>query len=287
MNNTPIKIRYLKLSDIPDAMQIVLAEGWNQTEKDWEILIRGSQNICFAAIAGNQLVGTATAINYANIVSWIGMILVDKKFRGQGISKLLLKSLFDELKTDKSIKLDATPAGQPVYEKLGFVDEYTISRMVNSSFTGLPNLDFKTTSQQIQTKDTQKIVEFDKQVFGADRKQLIQTLINNFPEKSWVLKDGDKIVGFALGRQGNKHHQIGPVSAMSVLTTKQLISNALQSLKGESIVIDILDDKPELQLWLKSIGFEKRRYFTRMFLKNNKSPGEVNSQFIIAGPEFG
>jgi len=287
MKNAPVKIRHLKLSDIPDAMQLVLAESWNQTEKDWEILIRGSQNICFAAIINNQLVGTATAINYNNIVSWIGMVLVDKKFRGQGISKLLLESLFKGLETCESIKLDATFAGQPVYNKLEFTNEYTIARMVNSSFAGLPNLDFKTTSQQIQTKDIQEIVEFDRQVFGASRKQLIKTLINNFPEKSWVQKDGDKIVGFALGRQGNKHHQIGPVSALSVFTARQLISKVLQNLKGESIVIDILDDKPELQLWLKSIGFEKQRFFTRMFLKNNKSPGEVNSQFLICAPEFG
>ncbi len=287
MNNTPVKIRHLQLSNIADAMKLVLAENWNQTEKDWEILIRGSQNICFAAIAGNQLVGTATAINYANIVSWIGMVLVDKKFRGQGISKLLLKSLFDELKSCKSIKLDATPAGQPVYKTLGFADEYTISRMVNSSFAGLPNIDFENTIQQIKHDDILAIIEFDKQVFGADRKQIIQILINDYPKNSWVQKEGNKIVGFALGRQGNKHHQIGPVSAMSVLTTKQLISNALQRLKGESIVIDILDDKPELQSWLKSIGFEKQRYFTRMFLKNNKSPGKVHSQFIICGPEFG
>ena len=287
MKTSPIKIRHLQLSDIPGAMQLVLAEGWNQTEKDWDILIGNSQNVCFAAIADNQLVGTATAINYANIVSWIGMVLVDKKFRGQGISKLLLNSMFDELKLCKSIKLDATPAGQPVYKKLEFADEYTISRMVNSSFAGLPNIDFENNIQQIQQKDISAIIEFDKQTFGADRKQLIHGLIKDFPEKSCVQKEGNKIVGFALGRQGNRHHQIGPVSALSDFAAKQLITKALHDLKGESIVIDILDNKPELQLWLKSIGFEKQRYFTRMFLKNNESPGKMNSQFLICGPEFG
>ena len=287
MNNKPIKIRHLKLSDISDAMQLVLAEGWNQTEKDWEILIGDSQNICFAAVVDNQLVGTATAINYANIVSWIGMVLVDKNYRGRGISKLLLNELFDKLQTCQSIKLDATLAGQPVYKKMDFADEYTISRMVNSSFADLPDLDFETTSQQIQTEDIAEIIEFDKRVFGADRKQLIHGLIKDSPEKSWVQKEGNKIVGFALGRHGNRHHQIGPVSALSVFAAKQLISKALLNLKGESIVIDVLDDKLELQLWLTSIGFIKQRYFTRMFLKNNKSPGKVNSQFLICGPEFG
>lgn len=287
MNNTTTKIRHLQLADIHDAMNLVLAESWNQTEKDWEILIRESQNICLAAIIDNQLVGTATAINYANSVSWIGMVLVDKNYRGRGISKILLNELFDKPQTCKSIKLDATPAGQPVYKKLGFTDEYTISRMVNSSFASLPNINFENTIQQIRQEDISAVIEFDKQVFGADRKQLIQAFINDFPQKSWVQKEDNNIVGFALGRQGNRHHQIGPVSAISVFAAQQLISKALQSLKGESIVIDVLDDKPKLQAWLTSIGFVKQRYFTRMFRKNNPSPGKINSQFLIAGPEFG
>ena len=287
MNNTTTKIRHLQLADIHDAMNLVLAESWNQTEKDWEILIRESQNICLAAIIDNQLVGTATAINYANSVSWIGMVLVGKNYRGRGISKILLNELFDKPQTCKSIKLDATPAGQPVYKKLGFTDEYTISRMVNSSFASLPNINFENTIQQIRQEDISAVIEFDKQVFGADRKQLIQAFINDFPQKSWVQKEDNNIVGFALGRQGNRHHQIGPVSAISVFAAQQLISKALQSLKGESIVIDVLDDKPKLQAWLTSIGFVKQRYFTRMFRKNNPSPGKINSQFLIAGPEFG
>ncbi len=65
-------------------MRIKKAEGWNQTEKDWELLIQYRGSVNLVAVLENQIVGTVTALNYAHTVAWIGMMLVDKKFRGRG-----------------------------------------------------------------------------------------------------------------------------------------------------------------------------------------------------------
>jgi hypothetical protein len=35
----PVRIRPLQHSDIAQAMRLKNLEGWNQTEKDWEILL--------------------------------------------------------------------------------------------------------------------------------------------------------------------------------------------------------------------------------------------------------
>ena len=287
MANNSIQIRRLVSEDIPAAMGLVFAEGWNQTKNDWQLLINNPQNVCFAAELDGKLVGTATAINYNDEVAWIGMVMVDKECRGRGISKVLLVAIFEQLTSCKSIKLDATPAGQPVYKKLGFEDEYMISRMINPAFHQSLRIIGETVLQQIQKEDIPEIIKFDKQAFGADRSQLISTLIHDFPEMCLVLKRGNEISGFALGRQGNKHHQIGPVMAKSHNDAQVLISNTLKDLQEQSIVIDILEDKVELAGWLCNIGFEKQRNFTRMFLGNNTSPGIINQQYFISGPEFG
>ena len=76
-----IVIRNLLVKDIPKAMELVFAEKWNQTEKDWEILISGKHNICMAVEISGHLVATATAMNYENKVAWIGMVLVNREFR--------------------------------------------------------------------------------------------------------------------------------------------------------------------------------------------------------------
>ena len=78
-----IFIKKLTIQDIEQAIKLSNAEKWNQTEKDWGLLIRNPQNICLAAKDGENIIGTATAINYANDVAWIGMVIVHKEYRGR------------------------------------------------------------------------------------------------------------------------------------------------------------------------------------------------------------
>ena len=101
---------------------------WSYVRNRWK-----PENICLAAIEDQKVIGTATAINYSNQVAWIGMVLVDQEYRGRGVSKLLLTGLFEKLNSCKSIKLDATPAGKPVYQKFDIKTEYLIHRMTIDS----------------------------------------------------------------------------------------------------------------------------------------------------------
>ncbi len=85
-----VDLRKLKLWEIEQAIQLSKAENWNQTEKEWELLIGNPQKICSAATFGDSLAGTATAINYENNFALIGMVNFDKEYRVQKISKMLL-----------------------------------------------------------------------------------------------------------------------------------------------------------------------------------------------------
>ena len=287
MSNESFNVRPMKPGDIPDAYKLSNAEGWNQTESDWKLLIANTQNTCLIAECGNKIIGTTTAINYANKVAWIGMVLVDKEYRGRGVSKSLLINIFKELESCKSIKLDATPAGQPVYKKFQFEDEYFIVRMTNSSMKNFPIDDYDIMPELIQLNQIQEIVAFDELLFGANRIQLIEFLIRKYPGKAWLLKRNNRIAGFALGRDGNKYHQIGPVMASTTSDAKILIKSALEELNNQPIVVDVLYDKEDLLSWLNSIGFIKQRHFVRMYKKENPFPGVIAKQHLICGPEFG
>lgn len=287
MSQENISIRNLQKEDIPAAMKLVLAEGWNQTQKDWKLFIGNPKNICKCAEFDGKLVGTTTSYIYSNEIAWISMVLVNKEFRGKGISKLLLNSVLYELNNCKSIKLDATQAGKPIYEKFGFVEEYSISRLVNTSVNQTINESFDTLPKKIYIGDAPKIIDFDKQVFGSARNELLRFWIVDSPENCWLIKREGQISGFMLGRQGNRFFQIGPVSAKNLADAKVLILQTLENLKGKSVVIDVMDDKQELVDWLKKFGFEKVREFTRMFKKTNQHSGKSDCQFLIGGPEFG
>lgn len=288
MNELAFTLRKLQLSDIDSAMKLSSAEGWNQTKNDWKFLIENLENICMAAECDNKTIGTTTAINYSNQVIWIGMVLVDKEYRGYGVSKTLLTKIFEKLKFCKSVKLDATLDGQHVYKKFNFKDQYSIVRMVGAAIKNLPCVeDNDLLIETINLNDVPEIIALDEFAFGANRSVLIEFLVREFPNKGWVLKKKDRIVGTALGRDGNKYHQIGPLVASSTTDAKMLISKALNMMKNQSVVVDVLCDKEELIDWLCSLGFIRQRQFIRMYQKKIYFPGMIDRQFLIGGPEFG
>ncbi|MEO9005420.1 MAG: GNAT family N-acetyltransferase [Ginsengibacter sp.] len=288
MNELAFTLRKLQLSDIADAMKLSSAEGWNQTKIDWKFLIENPENICMAAKYDNKIIGTTTAINYSNQVAWIGMVLVDKEYRGYGVSKTLLRNIFEKLEFCKSVKLDATPDGQHIYKKFNFKDQYPIVRMVGEVIENLPSVvDNDVLIESINPNDIPEIIALDEFAFGANRSVLIDFLIRKFPHKGWVLKRNDRIVGITLGRDGNKYHQVGPVVASCTADAKILISKALKMMKNQSMVVDVTGDKEELIDWLCSLGFVIQRQFIRMYQRINYFPGAIDRQFLIGGPEIG
>lgn len=278
-------IRNLAIEDIPEAMKLVLAEGWNQTENDWKLFIENQDNNCKCLIAEGHLVGTATSYRFSKDLAWVSMVLVDKNFRGRGYGKVLMKAVLAELKDCKSVKLDATPAGEKVYEKLGFEKEYSISRWICDSFVS--RIHNNPGISEIKNTDLKLVIDFDKNAFGAERSKLIRSLDENFPQMCRISKIKNEISGIALGRIGNRHYQIGPVAANSDTVAKNLIASVLAGLQNQSVVIDVLDDKAELTRWLSDLGFQQKRQFWRMYLNDNSYSGKPAQQFAICGPEFG
>ena len=280
-------IRDMKLSDMDSLMKLKDAEGWNQLEKDWALLINYPESVNLVAVLDNRIVGTVTAINYANTVAWIGMMLVDREYRGRGISKLLLLDAIDKLKKCKSIKLDATPAGRPIYLKLGFIDEYTLYRMTNPSVSKISLRDNSVETEKMRPGDIPKVAAFDKWVFGADRTELITLLYESCPELAWLIKENNRVAGFCLGRRGQNFTQIGPVYASSTKGVEALIRSAINQIIGQAVVVDIPAERSETKRWLEACGFISQRPFERMYLTSNPHPGNIESQYLISGPELG
>ena len=80
-------------------MALVRQAGWNQTAFDWMRFLRAQPDGCFAATAGDQLVGTVTTIVYDRHpavaeadahLAWIGMLIVDAESSRAGSGQRLL-----------------------------------------------------------------------------------------------------------------------------------------------------------------------------------------------------
>ena len=200
---------------------------------------------------------------------------------------MILTELLYKLQSCRSVKLDATPAGQPVYEKFGFRDEYTIDRMTNPKVHTAKRRDGKGSVEPAGHADLNRIIALDSEIFGAERSLLLKSLIREFPYKAWMVKEKGDIAGFSLGRQGTRFHHIGPVFARSAEIAGMIVESAVSELQDKAVVVDVLSDKTKIISFLLESGFSRQRHFVRMFQEKNPFPGKPENQYLICGPEFG
>ena len=74
MSSDNISIRELSEADIAAADLLRQKAGWNQTHADWLRTIRYEPRGCFAAVRGDEIVGTVTTTTYGTALGWIGMM---------------------------------------------------------------------------------------------------------------------------------------------------------------------------------------------------------------------
>ncbi len=281
-----ITFRTMRRDDIPAGLSLCRAAGWNQLPRDWDLFLNVSPDDCRVAVDDSgKVVGTVTTVRYGDHFSWIGMVLVDPANRRQGIGMKLLKESLLILENEKTVKLDATPAGREVYLKLNFKDEYYLSRMHCPSAP--PNVSSGKQVRRGEQGDLFQIFLYDHKVFGAKRDTVIGWIWKGAPELSFVYERPREIMGYCLGRHGQNYTHIGPVVARDESIAKELVSAALKKCAGQSVIIDAPHHSSTWLDWLQDNGFAEQRPFMRMFIGDNKWPGKPEEQFAILGPEFG
>lgn len=282
-----VSFREMRSEDIEAGLRLCRASHWNQTSRDWELFLKLSPHGCRVAIKDGQVVGTVTTVNYEDRFSWIGMVLVDPAARGQGIGSQLMSHAMHVLSDLPSIRLDATPAGHKVYQKLNFIDEYWLSRMETVvSRTGL--VLHGNTARPMEKKDFSAVANLDHTVFGADRSLILEWLYEAASEYAWVIEAEDEgMSGYTFGRHGFNFEHLGPVVALSQQTARQLVSACLSQHAGRRFILDASHCESDWRSWLEFAGFREQRPFIRMFYRDNPFPGLPSQQFGILGPEFG
>ncbi|MBK9314501.1 MAG: GNAT family N-acetyltransferase [Acidobacteria bacterium] len=284
--STEISFRSMRPGDIPSGLRLCRAAHWNQTGRDWELFIKLSPQGCRVALRNEYVIGTVATVCYEDRFSWIGMVLVDPAERGQGIAGSLMAEAMNALKDMPSTRLDATPAGHAVYRKLGFVDEYTLSRMEvvadrrDFGCSGNPG-------RPMTERDLPDVAIFDRDVFGADRHVILEWMFDGAPEYAWITEERGRITGYAFGRHGFNFEQIGPVVALDQQDARHLVAACLSQGKDKRFILDATHHESDWRAWLESIGFIEQRPFIRMFYRDNPFPGMPHNQFAILGPEFG
>lgn len=280
-----LRIRQMTHEDIPAGMQLKSFAGWNQTEADWRVFLDANPAGCFAAVCGGRVVGTTTVIRYGPALAWIGMVLVHPEYRGQGIATTLMRKALDHLTDCPTVKLDATAAGKPVYEKLGFAEEGIIRRLTTPNLPPVEGSDDEIA--RAERADFEMIARMDRPCFGGDRTFLLNALRESAADLAWHLTSGGQTTGYCVGRRGSSFVQIGPIVAETVDDATRLARAALRPLTEAAVVLDVPAIHAELLRWLQSVGFSIQREFVRMVRGERDRSPTMERQFAVCGPEFG
>ncbi|HEV2826859.1 MAG TPA: GNAT family N-acetyltransferase [Pyrinomonadaceae bacterium] len=283
-----IQIRLLGESDIPAAMQLKELAGWNQTEGDWRRLLQLEPSGCFGAFLDGSLVGTTTTTTYDRELAWIGMVLVSPENRRCGIATQLIKTALDYLSTKvMTVKLDATPEGQPVYERLGFKVESLIERYAGVAPARSAYSNNVVGDSNLDPEAFREMVELDRFVFGADRSPLIKSLIDNACVAPVFQRDAEgRLSGYALARRGTSADYLGPIVVTEAERAEPLLDRLLKQLPDQKIYVDLNTSFKIGERLLADRGFRKQRNLVRMS-RGTKSKPISPFVFAIAGPEIG
>ncbi|MBS1839539.1 MAG: GNAT family N-acetyltransferase [Acidobacteria bacterium] len=283
-----MQLRTMTETDIAAGMRLKELAGWNQTEADWRRFLRASRDGCFVADVDGTVCGSAATIVYGGRFAWVGMVLVDPEYRGRGIGKRLLERCIEHLDSAgvPCIKLDATPLGKPLYEKLGFVTEYELERWILKR--ALENLPKQMDSgEKMPAPLLDFVMKADGEAFGADRSAILRSVNQEEPRFTDGLWNAGGMEGYAFGRHGSFADHLGPWIAKDAATGQRILEQFLKQSSRGTVVTDCLQANPFAKNILQAQGFEYARPLTRMFRGQNKFPGRPELVCSILGPEFG
>jgi GNAT superfamily N-acetyltransferase len=279
-------LRLMVIADLDAGMRLKAQAHWNQTEADWRRFLALQPDGCFVAEADKSVVGTVTTCVFG-CVGWIGMLLVDETHRGQGIGRLLMEQAMCFLRGTGAtrMRLDATEAGHPLHEKMGFRTQYKVVR-----FAGTPrvpdSLRAKVLPRAFRVADLPGLLSLDRTYTFVNRARLLARLVEESGIATRVVGEPNNLTGYLIERAGSEALQIGPAIAGSNRVGRALLVESFRRHMERPVYVDIPADHHEAVDIARRVGLAPQREFSRMCL-GQPCHERIDGLWAGSGPEKG
>lgn len=246
-----MKIRKINKNEIKYA-QDLLPANWDSNLE--ELFHKHGDDGIFhplAAVKNDTLIGYGNAFIFGK-TAWLGNINVEREYRRHGIgieiTAQLLQHCFRSGAT--SINLIATEAGEPLYKKLGFVED-----TLYLFYTGWYDGDIQGRIEKIQKRDRCRVLEINHHVTGEVKDSVLHEYLASGYK---YLDDDNKITGFYLPCYGN-----GMVLAMDDISGRELLKFKHHRRENMSVLSEENESGVSL---LEELNFRKVSKSKRMYL---------------------
>jgi predicted N-acetyltransferase YhbS len=276
MTETRLRLRPMSNDDIPAVRAMSAAEQWPHRAEDLTAMLALGNGV--VAVIDDEVVAS-TMWWTCGAVATLGMVLVARTHRGAGLGRQVMDAVLSEI-GDRSVLLNATDAGLPLYHKLGFQTVGEIYQQQGTTFTApLIPLDKGERIRPVGASDETRIAAMDAAATGLERRELIRWLLAN--GHGIVLDREGEVTGFALFRRFGRGYVIGPVVAPDATRARALIAQWIGSRSGEFIRVDITAESG-LSDWLEKLGIIRVGRGTTMVRGTVPAPSVSARSFAIA-----
>jgi ribosomal protein S18 acetylase RimI-like enzyme len=267
-----LSIRLLSDADLVNADAILKAAfgGAGSRIGDLQFYRRIQPDGWFLAFQHARPVGMVGATNY-KAFAHVGFMAVHPEAQRQGIGLALMQHVLAWLDQQglPLVVLDASKAGQPLYEKLGFA-AYDDTLVVQCS-GHMPATERPPQVQTVSAQELDELIRGDTAVFGADRGRVLQALWQTSPERALLLRNElGQVTGYLFAQKG----RIGPWVMHQAEGAEALLraASALPYAGGVSVTVPA--ENLEAVALLKRYGFEKVRTNRHMSRGSGPLPGQ-------------
>jgi ribosomal protein S18 acetylase RimI-like enzyme len=179
---------------------------------------------------GGRVAGAVFGNDYATS-AYVSLMGVDPAFQGRGIGYALMTALVawcDE-RGFRDVRLDATPAGAPLYERFGFADfDVTVVFVRERVVERAPAAHVAAAHvaaahvAAAQADDAETIARIDAAAFGADRTPVLEPMLA--AHRAFIAGDAD---GYVVVQRTASAVIVGPWIARDAGVARDLLDTAL------------------------------------------------------------
>ncbi|MGO4738794.1 GNAT family N-acetyltransferase [Bosea sp. 2KB_26] len=275
-------LREISMADALACHALSRAVNWPHRAEDWEMVIGLGRGV--VATLGQEIVATALWWPYGETHATLGMIIVSPAHQGGGIGKRLMQALFEQAQ-GRSLMLNATAAGEPLYAKLGFVPCGGVQQYQGEApAIAAPVLQAGLSLRLGRQADLTLLERLDRQATGLVRKPMLEMLLAC--GECIVLERDGQPMGFSILRRFGRGLVVGPVVATTRDDAQILIAHWLHEQRGQFLRVDIQADSG-LADWLRECGLSPAGAVTSMVLGNKPNPVGPMRLYALANQALG
>jgi hypothetical protein len=268
-----------------------IKEEWDLTRKDVDLLLEVSTGFLF--LLNDEIIGHIAFTFYGDL-AWVSHVRIEEKFRGKKYGETMFGMALNKIKSEykfNKFALDAEIKFHTLYKKFSFELKekihYFEKKFIREKTYEIKN---KKIIHKMSEDDLNEVIKIDKENYKYDRSNIIKNYYNSFHDSYYVVKNDDnKVIGFAMGRDGIEKYCFGTISIniedkeYRIEILLDLINTVMLNRKEDNFEINTLEKNKYLIDYFLDNGFEKTWSSYRMLLGNNDFGMNENIISVIGG----